>query len=148
MCDNALLQSFSELKAVLNIISHINRRLHLYLMRNTTALHSNAVWKTLFQYSRSERSSPTDSAPLWSMLKTLILSSTSMHFANADVLRKTLPCRLTRPRPLYPNRREFHASQAAKLQVSGPAKRAAAQEKAAATRAANKAKAAAAQERA
>ncbi|KAG8914101.1 hypothetical protein FRC01_004225 [Tulasnella sp. 417] len=65
---------------------------------------------------------------------------------NADILRKTLPRRLTQPRPLYSNRREFHASQAARLQVSGPAKRAATQEKAAATRAANKAKVAAAQE--
>ncbi|KAG8913665.1 hypothetical protein FRC01_004436, partial [Tulasnella sp. 417] len=65
---------------------------------------------------------------------------------NADILRKTLPRRFTQPRPLHADRKEFHASQAAKLQVSGPAKRAATQEKAAATRAANKAKAAAAQE--
>ncbi|KAJ8503094.1 hypothetical protein ONZ45_g11160 [Pleurotus djamor] len=59
---------------------------------------------------------------------------------NSHLLRAALPRSLTEPIPLVLNRDELHLQQAAKLQVSGPAKRAEAREKAKATREQNKKK--------
>ncbi|KAF7343014.1 hypothetical protein MVEN_01731600 [Mycena venus] len=61
-------------------------------------------------------------------------------FHNAGLLRKYLPVALTKPRPLFLDRRQRHDELSAILSVTQKAKRAATQEKAAATR--EKAKAA------
>ncbi|KAJ6569081.1 hypothetical protein B0H19DRAFT_1373408 [Mycena capillaripes] len=64
----------------------------------------------------------------------------NMHgFHNAGLLRKYLPIALTKPRPLFPHRRQRHDELAAVLAVTQKQKRAATQEKAAATREKNKA---------
>ncbi|KAJ7466179.1 hypothetical protein B0H11DRAFT_1733316 [Mycena galericulata] len=64
----------------------------------------------------------------------------NMHgFHNARLLRKFLPVSLTKPRPLFPDRRKRHDELAATLAITQKAKRAATQEKAAATREKNKA---------
>ncbi|KAF7324217.1 hypothetical protein MSAN_02533900 [Mycena sanguinolenta] len=55
-------------------------------------------------------------------------------FHNAGLLRKYLPVALTKPRPLFPDRRKRHDELSAVLAVTQKAKRAAIQEKAAATR--------------
>ncbi|KAH8107680.1 hypothetical protein BXZ70DRAFT_884608 [Cristinia sonorae] len=57
---------------------------------------------------------------------------------NAALLRRTLPRDLYKPAPYFPNREEKHHEIAAKLQITGPAKRAAAAAKAAETRKRNK----------
>ncbi|KAJ6559708.1 hypothetical protein B0H19DRAFT_944520 [Mycena capillaripes] len=63
-----------------------------------------------------------------------------MHrFHNAGLLRKYLPVALTKPRPLFPHRRQRHDELAANLAVTQKQKRTATQEKAAATREKNKA---------
>lgn len=58
---------------------------------------------------------------------------------NASLIRETLPRHLTKPMPYFGDRHAKHLEFAAKLQVSGPAKRAVTQAKAADTRARNKA---------
>lgn len=64
----------------------------------------------------------------------------NMHgFHNARLLRKFLPVALTKPRPLFPDRRQRHDELAAILAVTQKQKRTATQEKAAATREKNKA---------
>ncbi|KAJ7463099.1 hypothetical protein B0H11DRAFT_2310350 [Mycena galericulata] len=64
----------------------------------------------------------------------------NMHgFHNARLLRKFLPISLTKPRPLFPDRRKRHDELAGILAITEKAKRAATQEKAAATREKNKA---------
>ncbi|KAJ6456980.1 hypothetical protein C8R45DRAFT_1064760 [Mycena sanguinolenta] len=55
-------------------------------------------------------------------------------FHNAGLLRRYLPVALTKPRPLFPDRRKRHDELVAVLSVTQKAKRAATQEKAAATR--------------
>ncbi|KAF7375537.1 hypothetical protein MSAN_00441900 [Mycena sanguinolenta] len=55
-------------------------------------------------------------------------------FHNAGLLHKFLPVALTKPRPLFPDRRKRHDELSAILSVTQKAKRAATQEKAAATR--------------
>ncbi|KAJ7832348.1 hypothetical protein B0H14DRAFT_3463501 [Mycena olivaceomarginata] len=60
-------------------------------------------------------------------------------FHNARLLRKYLPVALTKPRPLFADRRQRHDELSAVLTVTQKAKRAATQEKAAATREENKA---------
>ncbi|KAJ7133713.1 hypothetical protein C8R43DRAFT_895024 [Mycena crocata] len=55
-------------------------------------------------------------------------------FHNANLLRKALPVALTKPRPLFADRRRRHDELAVALAVTQKAKRAATQEKAAATR--------------
>lgn len=64
----------------------------------------------------------------------------NMHgFHNAGLLRKYLPIALTKPRPLFLNRRQRHDELAGILAVTQKEKRAATQQKAAATREKNKA---------
>ncbi|KAJ6537152.1 hypothetical protein B0H19DRAFT_962799, partial [Mycena capillaripes] len=59
----------------------------------------------------------------------------NMHgFHNAGLLRKYLPVALTKPRPLFPHRRQRHDELAANLAVTQKQKRTVTQEKAAATR--------------
>lgn len=58
---------------------------------------------------------------------------------NASLIRETLPRNLTKPIPYFEDRRAKHLEFAARLQVSGPAKRAQTQAKAADTRARKKA---------
>jgi hypothetical protein len=60
-------------------------------------------------------------------------------FHNAGLLRKFLPIALTKPRPLFPDRRQRHDEISVSLAATQKAKRAATQEKAAATREKNKA---------
>lgn len=60
-------------------------------------------------------------------------------FHNAGLLRKYLPVALTKPRPLFTDRRKRHDELATVLSVTQKEKRAATQEKAAATREKNKA---------
>ncbi|KAJ6625360.1 hypothetical protein B0H10DRAFT_2174244 [Mycena sp. CBHHK59/15] len=55
-------------------------------------------------------------------------------FHNAGLLRKYLPVALTKPRPLFPDRRKRHDDLSENLAVAQKQKRAATQEKAAATR--------------
>jgi hypothetical protein len=58
---------------------------------------------------------------------------------NGDLLRKTLPAHLVKPKPLYNNRQEHHAKIAATLRVEQTVKRARTQEKRKATREAKQA---------
>lgn len=60
-------------------------------------------------------------------------------FHNAALLRKYLPVALTKPRPLFPDRRKRHDELSGTLAAAQKDKRAATQEKAAATRERNKA---------
>ncbi|KAJ7467958.1 hypothetical protein FB451DRAFT_1020806 [Mycena latifolia] len=60
-------------------------------------------------------------------------------FHNASLLRKYLPVALTKPRPLFPDRRKRHDDLSGPLAAAQKEKRAATQEKAAATRERNKA---------
>lgn len=57
---------------------------------------------------------------------------------NAHILRETLPRHLVALTHSHPNRRELHDTMAAKLRISGPAKRAETAAKAQATRAKRK----------